>query len=101
MPVQRWYAWRTGLLWAGQIAVARIVTFRSRTADTACSKACRNEKFMLIEFSIIPLGKDTHISAEVAEALKIVHASGVPYQLTPLGTCLEGDWDELMPIIRR
>lgn len=56
---------------------------------------------MLVEFSIIPLGQGTHISAEVAEALKIVDASGLPYQLTPLGTCLEGEWDEVIPTIRR
>ena len=56
---------------------------------------------MIVEFSIIPLGGDTHISTEVAEALKIVDASGLPYQLTPLGTCLEGDWDEVMSTIRR
>lgn len=56
---------------------------------------------MIIEFSIIPLGGDTHISTEVAEALKIVDTSGLPYQLTPLGTCLEGEWDEVMTTIRR
>jgi uncharacterized protein (TIGR00106 family) len=55
---------------------------------------------MLVEFSIIPLGGDTHISSEVAEALKIVDASGLPYQLTPLGTCLEGEWDEVMTVIQ-
>ncbi len=55
---------------------------------------------MLAEFSIIPLGH-THISGEVAEALKIVDASGLPYQLTPLGTCLEGDWDAIMKVVRQ
>src|SRR5215510_13449030 len=55
---------------------------------------------MLVEFSIIPLGNDIHISSEVAEALKIVDASGLPYQLTPAGTCLEGEWEEVMTIIR-
>ncbi len=56
---------------------------------------------MLIEFSIIPLGDGTHISSEVAEALKIVDASGLPYQLTPLGTCIEGEWDQVMATIRQ
>jgi uncharacterized protein (TIGR00106 family) len=55
---------------------------------------------MLIEFSIIPLGGDQHISSLVAEALKIVDASGLPYQLTPLGTCLEGEWEEVMTVVR-
>jgi uncharacterized protein (TIGR00106 family) len=55
---------------------------------------------MIAEFSIIPLGGDTHISTEIAEALKIVDASGLPYQLTPLGTCIEGNWEEVMATIR-
>jgi len=54
---------------------------------------------MIFEFSIIPLGLGTHISSEVAEALKIVDASGLPYQLTPLGTCIEGGWNEVMAVI--
>lgn len=55
---------------------------------------------MLVEFSITPLGGDTHLSTRLAEALKIVDASGLPYQLTPMGTCVEGEWDEVVPIIR-
>ena len=56
---------------------------------------------MLVELSIIPLGGDTHLSAEIAEALKIVEASGLTYMLTPAGTCIEGEWDEVMPLVRQ
>ena len=56
---------------------------------------------MLVELSIIPLGGDTHVSGEIAEALKIVDASGLPYLLTPSGTCIEGEWDEVMTLVRR
>ncbi len=55
---------------------------------------------MLVELSIIPLGGDTHISDEIAEALKIVDASGLPYQLTASGTCIEGQWNEVMNVVR-
>ena len=55
---------------------------------------------MLFELSIIPLG-GAHISGEIAEALKIIDKSGLPFQLTPTGTCLEGEWDEVMPILRQ
>ncbi len=51
---------------------------------------------MLFDFSIIPIGGDAHTSEELAEALKIVHESGLRYQLTPSGTCIEGEWDEVM-----
>jgi uncharacterized protein (TIGR00106 family) len=56
---------------------------------------------MIAEFSIIPLGGDIHISTEIAEALKIVDGSGLPYQLTPFGTCLEGEWNQVLPIVQQ
>jgi len=56
---------------------------------------------MLVDVAVIPLGGDTHLSDEIAEILKLVDASGLPYQLTPSGTCIEGGWDEVMPLLRR
>lgn len=55
---------------------------------------------MLFEFSITPLGGDSHLSARIAEALKIVDASGLRYELTPMGTCVEGEWDDVVEVIR-
>lgn len=56
---------------------------------------------MLAELSIIPLNRDTHISDEVAAVVELVAASGLRYQLTPSGTCIEGEWDEVMNVIRQ
>jgi uncharacterized protein (TIGR00106 family) len=56
---------------------------------------------MLVEFTVVPLGLGESLAEPVAEALKIVNDSGVRYQLTPAGTCLEGDWDEVMTVIRQ
>lgn len=56
---------------------------------------------MLAELSIIPIGNSAHLSGELAQVLKLVDESGLPYQLTPSGTCIEGKWDELMPLIRQ
>jgi uncharacterized protein (TIGR00106 family) len=56
---------------------------------------------MLAELSIIPVGGSTHSSPEIANVLKLVDESGLPYQLTPSGTCIEGEWDEVMPLIRQ
>jgi uncharacterized protein (TIGR00106 family) len=55
---------------------------------------------MLAELSIIPVGGSTHSSSELAKVLKLVDESGLPYQLTPSGTCIEGEWDEIMGLIR-
>jgi uncharacterized protein (TIGR00106 family) len=55
---------------------------------------------MLFELSLIPMTGDGHSSDEIAAALKIIHKSGLPYQLTPSATCIEGDWDEVMALIK-
>ena len=56
---------------------------------------------MLVELTIDPLGRGTHLSKDLAEILKIVDSSGLPYCLTPFGTCIEGDWDQVMDLVKR
>jgi len=56
---------------------------------------------MLVEFSIIPIGVGSSLGAHLAEVLKIVDASGLPYKLNPMGTVIEGEWDETMKLIRK
>jgi uncharacterized protein (TIGR00106 family) len=56
---------------------------------------------MMVEFSIIPLGKGASVSDAVARALKIVLDSGVRYKANPMGTVIEGEWDELMGLVRK
>jgi uncharacterized protein (TIGR00106 family) len=55
---------------------------------------------MLVQFSIVPLGKGESVSEHVAGVLKIVDESGLPYRLTPMGTVVEGEWDAVMALIR-
>ncbi len=54
---------------------------------------------VLLEFTMSPLGKGESVSAYVARILDIVDRSGVPYQLTPMGTILEGEWPEVMAVV--
>ncbi len=54
---------------------------------------------MIAEFSIVPIGTGTSLSAYVAECIGIVKRSGLKYQLTPMGTVLEGDADRVIPVI--
>jgi len=56
---------------------------------------------MLVELTVTPLGRGTHLSKDVAEVLRIIDDSGLPYCLTPTGTCIEGDWDEVMALVKR
>ncbi|MGC2063448.1 MAG: MTH1187 family thiamine-binding protein [Thermodesulfovibrionales bacterium] len=56
---------------------------------------------MLVEFSIVPLGAGSSISDEVAEILKIVAASGLPYKVNPMGTVVEGSWNQVLGLIKK
>ena len=56
---------------------------------------------MLVELSIIPINPGERISDEIVHAIRLVDASGLPYQVTASGTLIEGTWDEVMPLVRR
>lgn len=55
----------------------------------------------ILEFSIIPLDKDSTISHYVARVETIIRASGLPYATCPMSGCVEGEWDELMALVTR
>ncbi len=54
---------------------------------------------VLLEFSMSPFGRGESLSPYVARSLDIIDKSGLPYQLTPMGTILEGEWDEVMKVV--
>lgn len=56
---------------------------------------------MLADLVIIPIGNGNHTSASLAEVLKIIKDSGLPYQLTSASTCIEGSWDEIVALAKR
>jgi uncharacterized protein (TIGR00106 family) len=56
---------------------------------------------MLAEFSIVPIGKGASVGNDVAKVLEIVDKSGLSYKLNPMGTVVEGTWDDIMPLIKK
>ncbi len=56
---------------------------------------------MVVNFSIVPIGNESSLSAKVAEILEIVSESGIDYKLHAMGTILEGDWNEIMRLIKK
>ncbi len=56
---------------------------------------------MLLELSVIPLGRGRSVSADIADLVKIIDASGLDYRLTAAGTILEGNWDQVMDVARK
>ncbi len=55
---------------------------------------------VIVDFSIFPLDKGVSLSAYVARALKIIQESGLPYRLGPMGTSVEGEWDEVVGLVQ-
>jgi uncharacterized protein (TIGR00106 family) len=55
---------------------------------------------MLIAFSVTPLGVGEGVGEIVAEAVRVVRASGLPNQTDSMFTTVEGDWDEAMAVVK-
>ncbi|ABD13036.1 hypothetical protein CcI156_13965 [Frankia sp. CcI156] len=56
---------------------------------------------MLVAFSVTPIGQGEGVADLVAEAVRIVRASGLPHETTAMFTTIEGEWDEVMDVVRR
>jgi uncharacterized protein (TIGR00106 family) len=56
---------------------------------------------LLAEFSIWPMDKGESVGLYVARCLDIIDRSGLPYKLGPLGTCVEGEWPEVIQVIQK
>ena len=56
---------------------------------------------ILLEFSMVPLGKGESVSKYVSRSLDIISKSGLDYRLNPMGTVLEGEWDEVMSVVKQ
>ncbi len=55
---------------------------------------------MLVDFSIFPVGKGESLSSAVAETFEVIEQSGLPHELHSMGTNIEGEWDEVMTVIK-
>ena len=47
----------------------------------------------------MPIGMGESLSDYVAECVKVVQASGLDHELTPMGTIVQGDMEEVMKVI--
>lgn len=56
---------------------------------------------MLVEFRILPVGTGEETKELVAKTVAIVEKSELDYQLTAMGTLLEGSWEEVMFVIQK
>jgi uncharacterized protein (TIGR00106 family) len=55
---------------------------------------------MLVAFSVSPMGASESVGEAVAECVRIVRDSGLPHETNAMFTNIEGDWDEVMAVVR-
>jgi uncharacterized protein (TIGR00106 family) len=55
---------------------------------------------MIAAFSITPLGVGESVSAAVTEAVRLVRRSGLPNETNAMFTNVEGEWDEVMDLVK-
>jgi uncharacterized protein (TIGR00106 family) len=56
---------------------------------------------LLVAFSVTPIGTGEAVGEAVAEAVRVVRDSGLPNRTDAMFTTLEGDWDEVMAVVRQ
>ncbi|MFZ0046554.1 MAG: MTH1187 family thiamine-binding protein [Streptosporangiaceae bacterium] len=55
---------------------------------------------MIVAFSVTPLGVGEDVADYVADAVRVVRASGLPNRTDAMFTSIEGEWDEVMAVVR-
>jgi uncharacterized protein (TIGR00106 family) len=55
---------------------------------------------MIVAFSITPLGVGEDVADYVADAVRVVRGSGLPNRTDAMFTSVEGEWDEVMAVVK-
>ena len=55
----------------------------------------------LIAVAIAPCGTGDELSAEVAEVVRVIRASGLPNRTNSMFTEIEGEWEEVMAVVKK
>src|SRR5246500_1602268 len=56
---------------------------------------------MIVAFSVTPIGVGADVAEYVADAVKVVRGSGLPNRTDAMFTTVEGEWDEVMDVVKR
>ena len=54
----------------------------------------------LVAVAIAPFGVVDELAPYVAEAIRVIRDSGLPHRTTSMFTEIEGEWDEVMAVVR-
>lgn len=55
----------------------------------------------IVEVSVVPVGTtETGVSTYVRAAIKVIEESDVDYEVNPMGTCMQGEWDDIFRTLK-
>ena len=54
----------------------------------------------LVSVAIVPLGTGDSLSTQVAQVVKVIEKSGLPNRSTAMSTEIEGEWDDVMAVVK-
>jgi uncharacterized protein (TIGR00106 family) len=56
---------------------------------------------MIVELSVVPVGTaETSVSAYVRAAVKVIEENGLDYEVNSMGTCVQGEWDDIFSTLK-
>lgn len=55
----------------------------------------------LIAVAIAPCGTGEEMSGYVSQVIKVIRDSGLPHRTNSMFTEIEGDWDEVMAVVKK
>lgn len=56
---------------------------------------------VMAELCLFPMGEGDSVDEYVARAVKVIKESGLGYAMGPMGTTIEGEWDEVMACVTK
>lgn len=56
---------------------------------------------VLIQIAMFPIGQGETVSPYVSRVVRIIKDSGLPHVFGPMGTAIEGEWDQVMEVLTR
>jgi len=54
---------------------------------------------VLVDLAMFPTDKGESVSPFVSRIIRIIRDSGLPYRFGPMGTSIEGEWEEVIGLV--
>lgn len=55
----------------------------------------------IAEIALFPMDKGVHLGEHVSKAVTVIRESGLSFKVGPMGTCIEGPWEQVIAVVDR